>query len=112
MEFEDILALSYLGRRLLKKRIITTEGHWLWSGTISKEYAQISIDDKTKKVCRVVAQLCFDNFDDKLFVLHKPSCNIKECWNPEHLYQGTQKQNINDQMIAGTFVSNFKDRIW
>jgi hypothetical protein len=36
-------------------------------------------------------------------ICHK--CNNKECVNPDHLYSGTQKQNVKDSIDAGTHVS-------
>ena len=38
------------------------------------------------------------------YILHKAQCKSRACINPEHLYAGTQKQNVQDQLIAGTFV--------
>jgi len=35
-------------------------------------------------------------------VLH--TCTNRDCVNPEHLYLGNQKQNVQDQIDAGTFV--------
>lgn len=34
------------------------------------------------------------------FILHK--CNNKSCWNPSHLYAGTNSQNQLDAVAAGT----------
>jgi len=31
-----------------------------------------------------------------LFVLHKPPCFNRKCVNPDHLYLGTQQDNMND----------------
>lgn len=41
------------------------------------------------------------------YVLHK--CNNRDCINPEHLYVGTQQQNVQDQINAGTFVRGSKN---
>jgi len=38
------------------------------------------------------------------YVLHKSCCMSRACINPDHLYLGTQKQNVQDQIEAGTFV--------
>jgi hypothetical protein len=41
------------------------------------------------------------------YVLHK--CTNRDCVNPEHLYLGDQKQNVQDQIDAGTFVYGSKN---
>lgn len=41
------------------------------------------------------------------YVLHK--CTNRACINPDHLYLGTQKQNVQDQIDAGTFVRGSKN---
>ena len=41
------------------------------------------------------------------YVLHK--CTNRDCVNPEHLYLGDQKQNVQDQIAAGTFVRGSKN---
>jgi hypothetical protein len=41
------------------------------------------------------------------YVLHK--CTNRDCVNPEHLYLGDQKQNVQDQVDAGTFVRGSKN---
>jgi hypothetical protein len=41
------------------------------------------------------------------YVLHK--CTNRDCINPNHLYLGDQKQNVQDQIDAGTFVCGSKN---
>lgn len=41
------------------------------------------------------------------YVLHK--CNNRKCINPEHLYVGTQQQNVQDQIDSGSFVYGSKN---
>lgn len=41
------------------------------------------------------------------YVLHK--CLNRDCVNPDHLYLGDQKKNIQDQIEAGTFVYGSKN---
>ena len=36
----------------------------------------------------------------KLLILHK--CGVAVCVNPQHLYEGTQKQNVLDSVAHGT----------
>lgn len=41
------------------------------------------------------------------YVLH--TCTNRDCINTEHLYLGDQKQNVQDQIDAGTFVFGSKN---
>lgn len=51
---------------------------------------------------RVSAHL-FKDFDlnSKLLILHKEICKFKACCNPEHIYEGTHKNNTNDLINTG-----------
>ena len=33
---------------------------------------------------------------------HKRECPNRHCWNPDHIYVGNQKENMQDAVIAGT----------
>jgi len=39
--------------------------------------------------------------DSKLCVLHKNTCNNKNCFNPKHLYLGNQSDNLQDATKLG-----------
>ncbi len=83
----------------------TKEQHWPWNGPINigTGYGDIVIKDRHHSAHRV-SYLYFNSLKkiDK-FILHKPECNNPWCVNPNHLYAGTQQDNINDQLKAGTF---------
>jgi HNH endonuclease len=44
--------------------------------------------------------------NSSLFVLHK--CNNPACFNPEHLYLGTNQDNMNDAVRNGTHYQTIK----
>jgi Autographiviridae endonuclease len=73
---------------------------WLWTGAIiNSGYGVIGITIGGKKGNRLVhraSMWAFKDFDilNTLQVLHR--CDIKECFNPDHLFIGTQLDNIRD----------------
>lgn len=32
------------------------------------------------------------------------TCHVAACWNPHHVYEGTQLQNVHDMMAAGRLI--------
>ncbi len=100
-------ASSYLVRtikqRLESNRKITKEGHWLWMGALdSVGYGHIKVDDRVEKVHRIAYRFYKEvSLPNNVKVLHKNSCNTRNCFNPEHLYLGTQKENVQDILDIG-----------
>lgn len=87
-------------RRLLRKRIINDNGCWLWIGYVTKSgYGQTQYGDKVWFVHRIAYKLFKDNFINDLLVCHK--CDIPNCFNPEHLFQGTDRDNHIDAINKG-----------
>jgi hypothetical protein len=52
--------------------------------------------------------LMHGDIPDGVFVLHKPPCNTRHC--VLHLYTGTQKENVHDEMMMGTIAKG--ERNW
>ena len=91
-------------KRLLAKRLVDPETEcWIWTGARrSKErpYGKLSIDNKTVNVHRIAAWLWKGlHLKSSLFVCHR--CDNTLCFNPEHLFLGTQKDNIEDMDKKG-----------
>jgi HNH endonuclease len=95
----------YLQHRLLARKVIQNMGFitpcWLWTGAIHKRtgYGVTSVDNRSELVHRVAAELWLPNFNRRLCTLHK--CDIRRCINPEHLFQGTRKDNNKDTALKG-----------
>lgn len=92
---------------LLSRRTVTESGCWEWTGARHQfgygliragkpsgtRLAQISVH-------RLSAELWLGmSPDSKLWVLHK--CHNPPCFNPEHLFVGTQSDNIRDAIAKG-----------
>jgi hypothetical protein len=78
-----------------------TDSCWLWKGTIGKSsghnYGLCNLDNTRQLTHRISWQLHFGNIPIGLFVCHK--CDNPICINPEHLFLGTNYDNVRD-MIA------------
>lgn len=78
---------------------------WLWCGNLSRDgYGTISLNGGvTRRVHRVSAHLFFGvPLDDERLVLH--TCDVRNCWNPDHLYMGCHADNMRDRNERGRSV--------
>jgi hypothetical protein len=90
--------------RLRKNFDIGTRGCWLWTGPVdSWGYGRISFNGKNATVHRLAAWLLMDfSLDSELQVCHK--CDVPNCFNPDHLFFGTQYDNTWDAVNKGRLV--------
>ena len=83
---------------MMERTEIDDYGCWVWRGSVATNgYGQMAFHrDKvlTHRVSMWVAGLI--ELDSPVLVLHR--CNKKLCWNPDHLYVGTQEDNVRDSM--------------
>lgn len=82
------------------------EGCWEWTGTLHKSGYGGTCAGKSRTgkngtitTHRLSWLLTFGDIPDKLFVLHK--CDNKKCVRPDHLFLGTQKDNMGDAARKG-----------
>ena len=71
-------------------------GCWIWNGIIKNQYPYISINHKDIAVHRYMYELHKGKIPKNHNVCH--SCDVPKCVNPEHLWVGTQIQNIQDMI--------------
>lgn len=71
---------------------------WIWTGTIRAGYGIVAIVKDGKKTTAGTHRLSYEwrhgPVPTGLFVLH--SCDTPLCVNPDHLFVGTHKQNMDD----------------
>lgn len=96
--------MSYLEQRFNDKYIPVTEsGCWIWVGTLSTDgYPSIWLNGKMERAHRVAFKLF--KGDPKNFVCH--SCDVPQCVNPDHLFDGTHDDNMRDMRSKNRGDSN------
>lgn len=83
-------------------------GCWIWTfSRNSTGYGQIKVDGKMMKAHRVSWLLYKGPIDLGLFVCHK--CDIRPCVNPDHLFLGTQLDNMRDSYRKGRYHNGNAD---
>lgn len=85
--------------RFLEK-VNKADGCWLWTGSKNPNgYGQIRVDKKSILTHRVSWELYKGPIPKGLFVCHH--CDTPACVNPNHLFLGTQSDNIQDMLAKG-----------
>lgn len=86
---------------------------WIWFDNKTKAgYGVLSVcknKQQTNYLAHRISYMIFNNLKEyQGFILHK--CNNRLCINPEHLYDGTQKQNALDKIKDNTMLRG--EAIW
>lgn len=81
------------------RRIDPITNCWLWTGKLQYYgHALIKINYKSMTVPRAAYEEFIGPLKD--FCLHKRECPNAHCFNPNHLYDGTQSENRMDEMAV------------
>lgn len=81
--------------RILGKIQSDDSSCWIWTGALTRgDYGNMMIKKKTKRAHRVSYELFVGPIPQGLHVLHR--CDTPQCINPNHLFVGTQKENLAD----------------
>ena len=81
---------------------------WNWLASYRGFYGQFWVNGNMIKSHRYAYEIIFGKIPEGMCVLHK--CDNPKCCNPEHLFLGTQEDNIHDACIKvrGHFRLNWR----
>lgn len=89
--------------RFKKLVAIDSNGCWIWTGSKNnKGYGYFGLKESNGWVNRLAHRVSYSHFKDDcsgMFVYHK--CDVPACCNPDHLFLGTQKENMADMLSKG-----------
>lgn len=88
-------AILAVDRFLQKVERIPFSGCWIWMGNTSNgRYGSMWYEGKNHGAHRMSWALFYGNIPEGFSVLHR--CDVMPCVNPNHLFLGTQKDNVID----------------
>ncbi len=83
-------------------KVQITKHCWLWEAQISdKGYGQFKFHGSGIPAHRFSYQLFVGPIEPGKMILHRRECGNRSCVNPNHLYMGTNADNVRDRELWG-----------
>ena len=106
------MAVQTLKKRLLSKiqMPVGKNSCWIWNGALANfGYGKINTDNNTwDRAHRVSWTIFRGKIPSGKCVLH--SCDVPACFNPDHLFLGTRKDNYRDMVSKGRKKMKLNDK--
>ena len=101
-------------KTLVSKISISEQGCWQWQGSTTLGYGNFRLPDVLgimKIMAHRAAWVAFkgEPIPGGLFVCHH--CDNPRCFNPDHLFLGTQKQNLQDCAAKGRTLTGERNNM-
>lgn len=95
-----ILSEADVSRFNEKYEIVTESGCWIWTACrAGTGYGTFRVNKKSYSAHKISYFINKGEVRDGLHVLHR--CDVRECVNPNHLFLGTNKDNVLDAVLKG-----------
>lgn len=86
--------------KVLRLTAIDDNGCWRSSYAITnKGYSRVWVDGENIRVHRLSYQMFRGQIPEGMMVCH--TCDVRNCWNPDHLFLGTAQDNYHDMVRKG-----------
>lgn len=95
---------SIFWAKALARKLVTDSGCWRWTGQHTSDgYGRVGVGPdharESRRVHRVSWEIHFGAITDDAMVCHR--CDVRDCFNPEHLFLGTAADNMHDCVSKG-----------
>ena len=86
-------------RLIAASSMLSCGGCWLWQGSLEDGYGRLSVNGKLELAHRASFKAFRGQIPEGMLVCH--TCDVRNCWNPTHLFLGTDLDNHRDKVAKG-----------